>query len=72
MPRKGSVPKREVIPDPLHGSELVTKFINAIMLDGKRGIAEAIMYEALAAAEERTGIKAVELLDQAMIPLRRA
>ncbi len=66
MPRKGSVPKREVIPDPLHGSELVTKFINAIMLDGKRGIAEAIMYEALAAAEERTGIKAVELLDQAM------
>lgn len=66
MPRKGSVPKRDVIPDPLHGSELVTKFINAVMLDGKRGIAEAIMYEALELAEERTGTKAVELLDQAM------
>ena len=47
MPRKGSVPKREVIPDPKYGTELVTKFINALMLDGKRGTAESIMYKAL-------------------------
>lgn len=66
MPRKGSVPKRDVIPDPLYGSELVTKFINALMLDGKRGIAESIMYGALEIAGEKTGIEAMELLDQAM------
>lgn len=66
MPRKGSVPKRDVIPDPVYGSKLVTKFINALMLDGKRGTAESIMYGALELAEERTGTKAIELLDQAM------
>lgn len=66
MPRKGNVPKRDVIPDPLYGNELVTKFINALMLDGKRGVAESIMYGALQASEEKTGTKAVELLDQAM------
>ena len=51
MPRKGSVPKRDVIPDPLYGNILVTKFINALMLDGKRGIAESIMYDALEMSE---------------------
>lgn len=66
MPRKGSVPKRDVIPDPVYNSELVTKFINALMLDGKRGIAESIMYGALEIAEEKTGTEAMELLDQAM------
>jgi small subunit ribosomal protein S7 len=53
MPRKGSVPKREVIPDPKYGTELVTKFINALMLDGKRGTAESIMYKALEMAKRR-------------------
>lgn len=66
MPRKGSVPKRDVIPDPLYGNELVTKFINALMLDGKRGVAESIMYGALELGQERTGTKAIEILDQAM------
>ncbi|MDI9420907.1 MAG: 30S ribosomal protein S7 [Bacillota bacterium] len=66
MPRKGSVPKRDVIPDPLYGNILVTKFINALMLDGKRGIAESIMYDALEMSETRTGTKAMEILDQAM------
>lgn len=66
MPRKGSVPKREVIPDPVYNSELVTKFINALMLDGKRGVAESIMYGALEIGEEKTGTEAIELLDQAM------
>lgn len=66
MPRKGSVPKRDVIPDPLYGNELVTKFINALMLDGKRGVAESIMYGALAMSEEKTDTKAIEILEQAM------
>jgi small subunit ribosomal protein S7 len=66
MPRKGSVPKRDVIPDPVYNSELVTKFINALMLDGKRGIAESIMYGALEMGKERTGTDSMELLDQAM------
>ena len=66
MPRKGSVPKRDVLPDPVYGSKLVTKFINALMLDGKRGTAESIMYGALQSGEERTGTKAMELLEQAM------
>ncbi|MCK9526214.1 MAG: 30S ribosomal protein S7, partial [Limnochordia bacterium] len=66
MPRKGSVPKRDVIPDPMYGNVLVTKFINALMLDGKRGVAESIMYGALEAGEEKTGTKAIEILEQAM------
>ncbi len=66
MPRKGNVPKREVIPDPVYGSELVAKFINSIMLDGKRGLAESIMYGALELAEERTGKPALEVLNEAM------
>ncbi len=66
MPRKGSVPKRDVLADSLYDNKLVTKFINALMLDGKRGTAESIMYDALQQAEERTGTKAMEILDQAM------
>lgn len=66
MPRKGNVPKREVIPDPVYGSELVAKFINSVMLDGKRGLAESIMYGALELAEERTGKPALEVLNEAM------
>lgn len=66
MPRKGSVPKREIIPDPVYGTELVAKFINAIMYDGKRGTAESIMYGALEMAAERTGKPALEVLNEAM------
>ena len=46
MPRKGPVPKRDVLPDPVYHSKLVTRFINKVMLDGKKGIAESIVYDA--------------------------
>lgn len=66
MPRRGSVPKRDVLPDPVYGSQLVTKFINAIMYDGKRGIAESIMYEAMELAAAKTGKQPLDLLTEAM------
>ena len=55
MPRKGSVPKRDVLPDPIHNSKLVTKLINKIMLDGKRGTAQKILYSAFELVQERSG-----------------
>ena len=50
MPRKGAVPKRDVLPDPVYGNKTVTRFINKVMLDGKKGVAESIVYGALDAA----------------------
>ena len=47
MPRKGAVPKRDVLPDPVYGNKTVTRFINKVMLDGKKGVAESIVYGAL-------------------------
>ena len=55
MPRKGHVPKREVMPDPIYGDVVVTKLINNIMLDGKKGIAQAIVYGAFEIVNEKTG-----------------
>ena len=55
MPRKGHVPKREVMPDPIYGDVVVTKLINNIMLDGKKGIAQAIVYGAFEIVKEKTG-----------------
>ena len=46
MPRRGNVPKRDVLPDPIYGSKVVTKLVNQIMLDGKKGIAQSIVYDA--------------------------
>ena len=46
MPRRGFVPKREVLPDPVYGSQLVTKLVNSIMLDGKKGVAQKVVYDA--------------------------
>ncbi len=66
MPRKGNVPKREVTPDPVYGSALVAKFINAIMYDGKLGTAESFMYGALELASQKTGKPPLELLNEAM------
>jgi small subunit ribosomal protein S7 len=66
MPRKGPVPKREVLPDPIYRSKLVTKFINKIMYQGKRGSAEAAMYGAFKIIEEKTGKNGLEVLEQAM------
>jgi len=66
MPRKGPVPKREVLPDPIYNSKLVTKMINKIMYDGKRGAAESAMYGAFRIIEEKTGKNGLEVLEQAM------
>ena len=53
MPRKGSVPKRDVLPDPMYGSKVVTKLINAVMYDGKRGVAQSIVYGAFDMVKEK-------------------
>ena len=66
MPRRGNVPKREVLPDPLYGSELVTRLINNIMLDGKKGVAQKIVYGAFEIVAEKTGKDALEAFEEAM------
>jgi len=66
MPRKGSVPRREPIADPKFDSVLVTRFINAIMKDGKRSIAEGHFYKAMTIVESKTGQEAMAILKQAM------
>lgn len=66
MPRKGNVPKREVLPDPIYGSKVVTKLINAIMLDGKRGVAQNIVYGAFEQIREKTGKEPAEVFEEAM------
>ncbi len=66
MPRKGHVSKREVLPDPLYNNKTVTKLINSVMLDGKKGVAQKIVYGAFAKVEEKTGTPAVEAFEQAL------
>ena len=66
MPRRGNVPKREVLPDPVYGSVVVAKLINSIMLDGKKGSAQAIVYNAFKEIEEVTGENALEVFEKAM------
>ena len=66
MPRRGNVPKREVLADPLYNSVVVTKLINGIMYDGKKGVAQQIVYDAFAAVEEKTGKPALEVLQAAL------
>ncbi len=66
MPRRGSVPKREILPDPIYNSVLVTKLINSIMLDGKKGVAQKVVYDAFAIIEEKTGKTGLEAFQQAM------
>lgn len=66
MPRRGNVPKREVLPDPLYNSVLVTKLTNSIMLDGKKGVAQKIVYGAFAQVEEKAGKPALEVFEGAM------
>jgi len=66
VPRKGSVPKRVVLPDPIHGSKVVTKLINSIMLDGKKGAAQEIVYGAFDIIKEKTGKNPLEVFDEAM------
>ena len=66
MPRRGFVPKREVLPDLLYNSTLVTKLVNNIMLDGKKGVAQKIVYDAFEIVKEKTGKEPLEVFQQAM------
>ena len=66
MPRKGNVPKREVLPDPVYGSVVVAKLITSIMLDGKKGTAQAIVYDAFEKVKDETGEEALEVFEKAM------
>ena len=66
MPRKGNVPKREVLPDPVYGSVVVAKLINSIMLDGKKGTAQKIVYNAFDQIRETTGEDPMEVFEKAM------
>ena len=66
MPRKGSVAKRDVLPDPIYNSKLVTRLINRIMLDGKRGTAQTILYNAFNKIEAKTGKPAMEVFEVAI------
>ena len=66
MPRKGHIAKRDVLADPIYNSKLVTKLINNVMLDGKKGIAEKIVYGALDEVSEKTGKDALEAFEEAM------
>ena len=66
MPRRGFVPKREVLPDPVYGTTVVTKLINQIMEDGKRGIAQNVCYTAFETVKEKTGKEATEVFQAAL------
>ena len=66
MPRRGFIPKRDVLPDPLYNSKLVTKLINSIMLDGKKGVAQKIVYGAFDIVKEKTGKEPLEAFTAAL------
>ena len=66
MPRKGHIAKRDVLPDPIYNSKLVTRLINQIMIDGKRGTAQTILYNAFEIVEEKTGRAPMEVFEQAL------
>ena len=66
MPRKGNVPKREVLPDPVYGSVVVAKLINGIMLDGQKGVAQSIVYNAFDMIKQNTGNEPLEVFEKAM------
>ena len=65
MPRRGKIAKRDVLPDPLYNSKLVTKLINNVMEDGKKGVAQKIVYDAFTAVEEKVGQNALETFQAA-------
>ena len=66
MSRKGNIPKRDVLPDPVYGSVAVAKLINSIMLDGKKGTAQAIVYSAFDTIKEQTGEEPLEVFEKAL------
>ncbi|MDD2554477.1 MAG: 30S ribosomal protein S7 [Desulfotomaculaceae bacterium] len=66
MPRRGSVPKREVLPDPVYRSKVLTKLINQVMLDGKKSLAETVVYGAMDIVKEKSGKNPLEVFEAAM------
>ena len=66
MPRRGNVPKREILPDPMYNSVLVTKLIIGVMLDGKKGVAQKVVYDAFDIIKEKTGKEPLDAFNEAM------
>ena len=66
MPRRGNVAKREVLADPIYNSKIVTRLVNSIMLDGKKGVAQKIVYDAFDIVKEKTGNDPLEMFEKAM------
>ena len=70
MPRRGRISKRDVLPDPMYNSKLVTKLINNVMYDGKKGVAQTIVYDAFAIIEAKVGQNALEVFEEALNNLK--
>ena len=66
MPRRSGVPKRDVLPDPIYKSKVVTKLVNQIMLDGKKGTAQAIVYDAFSTIKEKMSLEPLDVFEQAL------
>ena len=66
MPRRNGVPKRDVLPDPVYGSKVITKLVNQIMLDGKKGTAQAIVYDAFDIVKEKLNLEPLDVFNQAL------
>jgi len=66
VPRRGNVPKREILPDPLYNSPMVTRLINSIMLDGKKGVAQKVVYGAFEIIKEKTGKEPLDAYTEAL------
>ncbi len=66
MPRRGNIAKRDVLPDPVYSDKVVTKLINQVMQDGKKGIAQGIVYDAFEVASQKVGADAKEMFNQAL------
>ena len=66
MPRRGNVPKREILPDPIYNCVMVTRLVNSIMLDGKKGVAQKVVYEAFDIVKEKSGKDPLEAFTEAM------
>ncbi len=66
MPRRGNIAKRDVLPDPVYSDKVVTKLINQVMQDGKKGIAQGIVYDAFEMASQKVGVEAKEMFNQAL------
>ena len=72
MPRRGRISKRDVLPDPMYGSKLVTKLVNNVMYDGKKGVAQTIVYDAFAIIEEKIGQNPLEVFEEALNNIKPA